>query len=71
MRRILRDQLVLVPAFHGHVHAREQRAMSRILDEHPEAARGVHLPHAEVSRRDLLKETSLTISCSTRQGSVA
>jgi transposase, IS5 family len=42
MRRILPDQLVLVPAFHGHVHSRELRAMSRILDEHPEVAKWVH-----------------------------
>ena len=42
MRRILPDQLVLVPAFHTHVHSREVRAMSRILDEHPEVAKWVH-----------------------------
>jgi hypothetical protein len=42
MRRILPDQLVLVPAFHSHVHSRELRAVSRILDEHPEAAKWVH-----------------------------
>jgi len=42
MRRILPDQLVLVPAFHAHVHSRELRAVSRILDEHPEAAKWVH-----------------------------
>lgn len=42
MRRILPDQLVLVPAFHGHPHARELHAMSRILDEHPELAKWVH-----------------------------
>lgn len=42
MRRILPDQLVLVPAFHTHVHSRELREMSRILDEHPEAAKWVH-----------------------------
>ena len=42
MRRILPDQLALVPAFHAHVHSRELRAMSRILDEHPEVARWVH-----------------------------
>jgi IS5 family transposase len=42
MRRILPDQLVLVPAFHTHVHSRELEAMSRILDEHPEAAKWVH-----------------------------
>jgi IS5 family transposase len=42
MRRIQPDQLVLVPAFHTHVHSREVRAMSRILDEHPEVAKWVH-----------------------------
>lgn len=42
MRRILPDQLVLVPAFHSHPHARELRAMSRILDEHPQVAKWVH-----------------------------
>jgi IS5 family transposase len=42
MRRILPDQLVLVPAFHTHPHSRELRAMSRILDEHPEVAKWVH-----------------------------
>jgi IS5 family transposase len=42
MRRILPDQLALVPAFHSHVHSRELRAMSRILDEHPEVAKWVH-----------------------------
>ena len=42
MRRILPDQLVLVPAFHSHAHSRELRAMSRILDEHPEVAKWVH-----------------------------
>jgi IS5 family transposase len=42
MRRILPDQLALVPAFHTHVHSRELRAMSRILDEHPEIAKWVH-----------------------------
>ena len=42
MRRILPDQLVLVPAFHTHAHSRELRAMSRILDEHPEVAKWVH-----------------------------
>jgi IS5 family transposase len=42
MRHILPDQLVLVPAFHPHVHSREVRAMSRILDEHPEFAKWVH-----------------------------
>jgi len=39
MRRILPDQLVLVPAFHTYVHSRELRTMSRILDEHPEVAK--------------------------------
>lgn len=42
MRRILPDQLVLVPAFHDHVHSRELQAISRILDEHPEVAKWVH-----------------------------
>src|SRR5258705_13342950 len=42
MRRILPDQLVLVPAFHSHAHSRELRTMSRILDEHPEMAKWVH-----------------------------
>lgn len=42
MRHILPDQLMLVPAFHTHVHSRELQAMSRILDEHPEFARWVH-----------------------------
>lgn len=42
MRRIQPDQLVLVPAFHTHAHSRELRAMSRILDEHPEVAKWVH-----------------------------
>jgi transposase, IS5 family len=42
MRRILPDQLVLVPAFHTHAHSRELRDMSRILDEHPESAKWVH-----------------------------
>jgi IS5 family transposase len=42
MRRIQPDQLVLVPAFHNHVHSRELQEMSRILDEHPEAAKWVH-----------------------------
>ena len=42
MRPILPDQLVLVPAFHTHVHSREVREMSRILDEHPEMAKRVH-----------------------------
>lgn len=42
MRRIQPDQLVLVPAFHDHVHSRELQEMSRILDEHPEAAKWVH-----------------------------
>jgi hypothetical protein len=40
MRCILPDQLVLVPAFHTHAHSRELRAMSRILEEHPEVANG-------------------------------
>jgi IS5 family transposase len=31
-----------VPAFHAHAHSRELRAMSRILDEHPEMAKWVH-----------------------------
>jgi len=42
MRPVLPDQLVLVPAFHAHAHSRELRAMSRILDEHPEVAKWVH-----------------------------
>ncbi len=42
MRRILPDQLVLVPAFHTHAHSRELREISRLLDEHPEAAKWVH-----------------------------
>ncbi len=42
MCRILPDQLVLVPAFHTHAHSRELREISRILDEHPDAAKWVH-----------------------------
>jgi IS5 family transposase len=42
MRHILPDQLVLAPAFHSHPHSRELRAMSRVLDEHPEMAKWVH-----------------------------
>ena len=42
MRRILPDQLVLVPAFHDHAHSRELQEISRILDEHPETATWVH-----------------------------
>ncbi len=42
MRRIQPEQLGLVPAFHDHAHSRELEAISRILDEHPEAAKWVH-----------------------------
>ena len=42
MRPILPDELVLVPAFHTHVHSREVREMSRVLDEHPEMAKWVN-----------------------------
>lgn len=41
MRRTLPDQLDLVPAFHTHVRSRELKAISEILDAHPEAARWV------------------------------
>lgn len=54
MRRILPDQLALVPAFHSHVHSRELREMSRIVDEYPEAAKWVHA--------DLVGRKSRTIS---------
>ena len=42
MRRIVPEQLGLVPAFHDHIHSRELQAISRLLDEHPEAAKWVH-----------------------------
>jgi IS5 family transposase len=42
MRRVQPEQLGLVPAFHDHIHSREVEAISRILDEHPEAAKWVH-----------------------------
>ena len=42
MRRIVPEQLELVPAFHDHIHSRELEAISRILDGHPEAAKWVH-----------------------------
>jgi len=41
MRRSLPEQPVLVPAFHPHARSRELRAMSQILDQHPEAAEWV------------------------------
>lgn len=41
MRRSVRDQLPLVPAPLGHVHARELAAVRVILDAHPEFARWV------------------------------
>ena len=41
MRRIVRDQLSLVPAPFGHDHARELQAVRVILDVHPEFARWV------------------------------
>src|SRR5262249_58790682 len=41
MRRIVPEQLGLVPAFHDHAHSRELEAISRILDAHPAAARWV------------------------------
>ena len=42
MRRIVPEQLGLVPAFHDHIHSRELEAISKILDGHPEAAKWVH-----------------------------
>jgi transposase, IS5 family len=42
MRRVQPEQLGLVPAFHDHIHSREVEAISRLLDEHPEAAKWVH-----------------------------
>ena len=42
MRRVQPEQLGLVPAFHDHIHSREVEAISRILDEHPEAVKWVH-----------------------------
>ena len=42
MRRVQPEQLGLVPAFHDHIHSREVEAISRILDERPEAAKWVH-----------------------------
>ena len=36
------EQLGLVPAFHDHSHSRELAAISKLLDEHPEAAKWVH-----------------------------
>ena len=42
IRRIVPEQLGLVPAFHDHIHSRELEAISKILDEHPEAAKWVH-----------------------------
>jgi IS5 family transposase len=48
MRRIVPDQLRLVPAPIAHVHAQELRKMSTVLDAIPEAA---ELVHAELARR--------------------
>lgn len=42
MRCVVPEQLGLVPAFHDHSHSRELAAISKLLDEHPEAAKWVH-----------------------------
>jgi IS5 family transposase len=41
MRRILREQLLLVPASFDHLHVRELQAMSAILEAHPEFSKWI------------------------------
>jgi len=54
MRRIVPEQLGLVPAFHDHTHSRELAAISKLLDEHPEAAKWVH--------QDLVRDAGRQVS---------
>jgi len=42
MRRIVPEQLGLVPRSNDHIYSRELQEISRILEEHPEAAKWVH-----------------------------
>lgn len=43
MRRSLREQLLLVPASFDHLHVHELRAMSAILDAHPEFSKWIQV----------------------------